>query len=205
MTKKELTEKCRAIASAYDFNEVINNQEHFEFLLNLFSCHTEWELKKGCGIKSIAIKKDMYGKKYFFLNRIDGSGTDISYVHCISARTPLMQIKMACRYAIRSIIQKYKEENVQYNVSTCPITGEILTRDNTHIDHYDLSFQQMFELWMQDKCIDDLYRKINRHEDKCLITLFTCTDTNSDFVEFHNKHCKLRAVTKTANLSILRS
>jgi hypothetical protein len=205
MTKKELTERCRAITRQYNINEKIDNAEHFAFLMNLFSRHSEWDMKRGCGIKSITVKKDFYGNKYFYLNRVDGTGTDISFVHCISERKPIAIIKQACRYAVRNEIEAYRRKNVQYGVTTCPITGDVLTQDNTHIDHYDLTFQQMFDRWIAGRSIDELFKKINKTDDNSLLTYFTCDLLISEFIEFHNKHCKLRAVTKTANLSILRS
>lgn len=204
MTKKELTERCRAITRQYNINEEIDNAEHFEFLMNLFSCHSEWDMKRGCGIKSITVKKDFYGNKYFYLNRVDGTGTDISFVHCISERKPIAIIKQACRYAIRNEIDLYRRKNVQYGVTTCPITGEVLTQDNTHIDHYDLTFQQMFDRWIIGKSIDELFKKINKTDDNSLLTYFTCDLLINEFIEFHNNHCKLRAVSRIANLSLLK-
>lgn len=204
MTKKQLTETCRSIARQYNFNEVIDCPEHFDFLIELFNSHSEWESKKGCGIKSISVKKDLYGNRYFYLNRFDGTGTDISFVHCITNQTPLQEIKKACRYAVRKEVEAYKRKAVEYNVSTCAITGVVLTKENTHIDHYDLTFKQMFDLWISDKSIEELYKKINKTSDNCLLTFFTCDKTIIDFMAFHNQHCKLRAVTKIANLSILK-
>ena len=204
MTKKELTERCRAITRQYNINEEIDNAEHFAFLMNLFSSHSEWDIKRGCGIKSITVKKDFYGNKYFYLNRVDGTGTDISFVHCISERKPIAIIKQACRYAIRNEIDSYKRKNVQYGVTTCPITGEVLTQDNTHIDHYDLTFQQMFDRWIAGRSIDELFKKINKTDDNSLLTYFTCDLLINEFIEFHNNHCKLRAVSRIANLSLLK-
>ena len=204
MTKKELTERCRAITRQYNINEEIDNAEHFAFLMNLFSSHSEWDIKRGCGIKSITVKKDFYGNKYFYLNRVDGTGTDISFVHCISERKPIAIIKQACRYAIRNEIDSYKRKNVQYGVTTCPITGEVLTQDNTHIDHYDLTFQQMFDRWIAGRSIDELFKKINKTDDNSLLTYFTCDLLINQFIEFHNNHCKLRAVSRIANLSLLK-
>jgi hypothetical protein len=204
MNKKQLTERCRLILRSHDYNEQITNQEFFAFLLDLFSCHSEWELKQGAGIQSITVKKDHYGNKYFYLNRIDGTGTDISFVHSITNRKPIQVIKNACRTAIKKEVERYRIDIVQYGISKCAVTGEVLTQQNTHIDHYDLTFDDMFKLWIADKSIDELVKLINKTEDNSLVTKFTCQKTTEEFIAFHNHNCKLRAVSRIANLSIIK-
>jgi hypothetical protein len=84
MNKKQQIEQCRKILYGYNVNETITKEEDIEYLLSIFENHTEWELKKGVGIQSISIMKNVYNK-CFQLNRIDGSSTDISFMHCISS------------------------------------------------------------------------------------------------------------------------
>lgn len=204
MNKTQKTQKCREILYKYRINEVITNDSEINFLMSLFENHTEWDLKQGEGINSISVINNYFNSRCFQLNRIDGSYTDISFTHCISNRSKLTDVKKACRTAIRDEIVKYRNENVKYFITRCPITDEILTPKNTHIDHYDLTFEQMFILWVVDKNIDNLISKINETEDNCFSTYFTDKKIIDDFVKFHNSNTKLRAVSKIANLSILK-
>lgn len=203
MNKKQKTEKCREILYKYDVNCIVSNEDDIKFLLSIFENHSEWESKQGVGISSISIAKNQFNK-CFQLNRIDGTFTDISFTHSITNRSKLAEIKKACRTAIRNHIVKFRDENVIFGISVCPITNEVLTKYNTHIDHYDLTFDLMFNLWVVQKDFDFLFSKINETKDNCVITCFTDASIIEDFINFHNNKSKLRAVSKNANLSILK-
>jgi len=203
MNKKQKTEKCREILYKYSVNENVSNDEDIQFLLSIFEGHSSWDSKQGIGIKSISVIKNQFNK-CFQLNRIDGTFTDISFIHSISNPSKVYKVKKACRTAIRKHIVKFRDENVVYGVSVCPITNEVLTKENTHIDHYDLTFDLMFNLWVIQHDFDFLLSKVNEPKDNCLVTCFTDGSIIEDFINFHNLKCKLRAVSKIANLSILK-
>lgn len=204
MNKKQKIEKCREILNLkYKVNQVISNPLDEEFLLSIFEGHNEWDIKKGVGIKSISIAKNIFNN-CFQVNRIDGSFTDISFMNSITNRSKVYEIKKACRNSIRDYIVKFRNENVVFGVSTCPFTREILTLQNTHIDHYDLAFDKMFNLWVLNYDIEFLYSKINETKDNSVITYFIDNQIINEFREFHHKNSKLRPVSKIANLSILK-
>ena len=62
----------------------------------------------------------------------------------------------------------------------------------------------MFNKWVVPHNIDNLFSKVNLTEDNSFTTHFTDKDLITDFVSFHNKNSKLRAVSKRANLSIVK-
>jgi hypothetical protein len=62
----------------------------------------------------------------------------------------------------------------------------------------------MFKLWIVNYNFDFIYSKINKTIDNNVITEFTDKSIIEDFIDFHNKNCKLRAVSKLANLSLLK-
>jgi hypothetical protein len=204
MNKKQKIEKCREILYKYRINCIIENDEDIQFLLSIFENHPEWASKQGVGIKSIStVFTQYYNNRCFQLNRIDGSFTDISFTKIISKPSDRSEVKKACRTAVKECVIKYRNENVIYGKSICPITGEILTKENTHIDHYDLTFDLMFENWIKKYDINFLLSKINETTDNSVITCFTDKSIIDDFISYHNENSKLRAVTKNANLSIL--
>jgi hypothetical protein len=202
MTKKEKTEKCREILYKYNIGQNLSDDD-FEFMISIFEGHSEWDIKMGCGVSSVSVMKTQFGK-CFQINRIDGTSTDISFTHSITNRSKDVKIKLACRSAIRDIVVKYKSDNVVFGETICPITGEVLVKENTHIDHYDLTFDAMFNLWIKKLDADYVYSMINETTDNNMVTYFTDDKLNSDFVEFHNQYCKLRAVSQKANLSVLK-
>jgi len=204
MTKKFKTEKCREILNKYSLNGTVSDENDILFLLSIFENHSEWEQKHGIGIQSISIIMSDFKNRCFQLNRIDGTFTDISFMNCINKKSRKADIIKACRNAIRSEILKYKDNFLVYGDSLCPITGEVLYKENTHIDHYDLTFNSMFNKWFEQYDEDFLVSKINQTLDNSFETCFTDLLIIEEFKNFHNKNSKLRAVSKSANLSILK-
>jgi hypothetical protein len=199
MNKTKLKEKCKAILSQ-DF--MIDSDK--EFLMNLFTMHPSFEQKKGDGIKDIKIKRTIYGNNCFYIERTDGSGTDISYLKCINGRpTKISEIKKACRTAIRSEVVKIKN-SVNYGIDTCQFTGEVLNENNTHIDHYNLKFNEVVNNWLKLKDVEFLASKLNNKKDNEVEVFFIDENIIADFLEYHNKNTHLRAVSKKANLTILK-
>lgn len=68
--KTELTKICRYIL--YNTNHIVD-KKHEKFLIdNVFSKHPNWIHKRGCGIKHIEVRNNMYGQKNFYIIRVDG-------------------------------------------------------------------------------------------------------------------------------------
>lgn len=205
MKKQEKLKKCKEILHKYSINSKITNFDDLEFLLSVFEGHDEWDLKKGCGIDYIQVEYTQYRNKCFYIYRTDGTKTDISFNHSINNRSDLANIKIACRNAIRKEIVLFREKNVSYGKTKCPFTNEILTIDNTHIDHYNLSFNDLFKEWLRNKDVGDLVKKLNQTNDNEVETYFIDEKIVLDFLVFHNKNTHLRAVSKKANLSFLNN
>lgn len=202
MNKKQKTEKCREILYKNKLNESVNDEDK-EFLISIFENHSEWGSKKGVGIKSISVINNSFNK-CFQINRIDGSFTDISFVHSISNQSKVYDVKKACRNAIQKEVQDFRDNNVQYGVTVCPFSKEILNKDNTHVDHYNLTFNEVYNLWIQNHDFDVIFSKINKTSDNSVLTFFTDKSIDADFLKFHNANSNLRAVSKNTNLSTLK-
>jgi hypothetical protein len=204
MNKKQKTDQCQQILYKYPLNAIVTDTDDIQFLLSIFENHSDWNKKNGNGISTIIVILTKYKNRCFQLNRIDSTSTDISYVESISNKSPLLNIKNACRNAIYPIIVEFRKENVRYGISKCPISGDILTKENTQIDHYDLSFDEMFNQWVKGESVDKLFSKINESEDNSFETFFTDSSIIENFKNFHNANSKLRAVSKFTNLSTLK-
>lgn len=203
MNKTELKNKCKEILHKYPVNVKIDKTD-FDFLINIFSNHTDWILKKGCGVKDIVTKNTLYGNKCFYLIRIDNTETDISYITSITPNKKLDDIKKACRNSVFEIISEFKSKNVIFGKTLCKLSNVVLTKENCHIDHYNLTFAEVLELWLKNKNIDELYNFVNKSKDNELETYFTDEKIKQDFINFHNNNTNLRAVTKEVNLSLVK-
>jgi Protein of unknown function (DUF3223) len=204
MNKKQKAAQCKQILNKYAINTIVTDTDDIQFLISIFENHSDWNKKNGNGVSSISVILSKYKNRCFQLNRIDSTITDISYFESISNKSPLLNIKNACRNAIYPIIVEFRKENISYGISKCPISGDILTKQNTHIDHYDLTFDEMFKQWLKDKNVDELFSKINESQDNSFETFFTDNSIIEDFRNFHNANSKLRAVSKFTNLSTLK-
>jgi hypothetical protein len=203
MKKVDISNKCKCILNNYDISTCVNNSDYI-FLISVFKMHEDWIFKNGDGIKSIEVALSFYSTRYFKINRVDGTSTDISYKKCLNKPTKLSKIKKACRTSIYPIVKTFREKNVIFGVSTCPITGEVLTSTNTHIDHYDLKFCEMFDIWINDKDIDYVYSKLSISIDNSFSGKIECKILELEFINFHNANCNLRAVSEYANTMILK-
>ena len=204
MTKKDKTKKCQEILYKYEAGQKVSDTNEFDFLISIFEGHTEWEEKKGIGIDYITTKITEYKNRCFEIHLIDGTYNDISYTHAIKNRSIRSQIKAACRTAIKHIISDFRKKNVVWGVTICPITKEILTPDNTHIDHYNLTFNDIYEKWIKNYDEKFLILLLNATDDNSEETKFTDNKIIEDFIQFHNNNTHLRVVSKKANLSTLK-
>lgn len=200
-SKNDKIKICRHIL--YNTKSVIDKKYESWIIKNVLSNHIDWDIKKGVGIDHLEVGSDGYGGKCFFIVRTDGSSTDISFMAALKPRTKKQDLMKACRTAVIPIKNKVRDEvELPY---TCPITGEIITdMKNIHIDHYNHTFETVFDMWIANKDIDELHKKINKQTpdvDNGTITYFVDETINEDFIEFHNKNTHLMAISKKANLS----
>tara|TARA_R110001606_G_C15086654_1_gene617937 strand:+ start:47 stop:658 length:612 start_codon:yes stop_codon:yes gene_type:complete len=200
MNKKEKKEKCKQILHSC---KKISKEDEI-FLINIFKNHKEWGLKKGVGIKYIYVDKAKHKKSYnqkcFYIVRLDGTITDISYVKSIQHPSKFTEISKACRYAVNAEIENYRR-NIKFGVSRCAITKKLLEYDKTHIDHYDLDFKDLVKKWLISKDEESVFQLINKTRDLEFETYFTLKSLSECFLKFHNKNTHLRAITSHANLT----
>jgi hypothetical protein len=201
MTKKYQKDQCKEILNKYALNHTIIEER--EFLVNVFKNHPNWLEKRGKGGRRIFIGQDNYKHRCFFIERIDNTVVDISYLTAIAGnnKSDLERIKIACRTAILPEILDYRNKNVIFGVTKCAISDEILTKENINIDHYDLKFSEMFDLWIKKYISKELVKNIQVQDQT---SRFTNDIILNDFISFHNLNCKLRAVTKHVNQIVLR-
>ncbi len=202
-TAKELEDYCKKVLN--DIDGVVPEYVESFLVGDILMNHPHWEQKIEDGYDHIEVRKGLYGKKCFYIVRSDGTSTDISYRKAIySYPTEREEIMKACRTVISPIIEMMRNQ-IQLPF-TCPVTGEVITdKSNVHIDHYDLTFKELFDLWMKDKDVDKVYQTIGEsRKDGCVEVHFNDALLAMDFYQFHNEHTHLRAVSANANETILK-
>ena len=106
-TKKDITEAYRKIL--YSGDSIVENQEDSNFLMTVFRWHPEWGKKcAGQKITKILIGKDNWNKPCFYLQRADGTKTDISIMKCLNHPTHYSDVVAACRTAVEPVMTEFK-------------------------------------------------------------------------------------------------
>lgn len=174
-----------------------------EFLLNqIFNNHPTWELKKGVGIEEVFIKPNIYKQNAFYLKRIDGTITDISYLRCLYPTTKKYEVILACRNAIKSEINLFVNTKIVFGITKCEICKKILEKGLTHIDHNNPTFKEIFNNWISNKDINYLASKLNdSKKDLEEENYFIDSTIIEDFKSYHNLVCNLRPLCRKCNLS----
>lgn len=204
-TKKALADRCREILYRYKPGELLNEADS-GFIVDLLRRHPNAEEKFGDGILSIAVQETEYGNQGFWLNRVDGSGTDFSFLHCITPRSPLDDFKKACRNEVHEQIQEFKCAAFHGEACLlCPVVGEILTIGTCHVDHEaPATFEALVQAFVAAVQIDPLKVEILGYEDGEVEKRFADRDLAARWNSYHQENAKLRIVSKRANLSTLR-
>ena len=195
--KTQLKKKCRELL----YKNVLTLDDK-KFLASIFINHPDWKSKRGVGVKDISRMKTIYNTTGFQIIRKDGSTTDISYNECISPSSSLSKIKRACRTACKTEIIKFRK-NIKWGIDVCPFSNKILYKENTDIDHYNMTFNELFNEWIKNKDTKYLESKLAKSEDNIFEDYFIDDELNNDFLDFHNKNTNLRAVDKNINRSLL--
>lgn len=202
-TKEALRKRCQAILNHYAVTADVS-EEHCRFLASLIErYHPEAELKLGNGVKRIWVGTNEYGGRGFYLERLDGSTTDFSFMKCISHPSVWNDFQSACRNAVADDKQAYKDARFAHaRTVACELTGELLTRDTAHVDHIPpRTFQNLLKVFLKRSGID--YRTVGI--EPTLDGKEGCWLTDQGFAkrwrEFHSVNARLRLISRTANLS----
>ena len=79
----------REILGRYAVGDRVNDADTLD-LAALLERHTEYTEKVGCGVDHFEVMMTEHGTPCFRIVRKDGTGTDVSYIHCIKARAPTL-------------------------------------------------------------------------------------------------------------------
>ena len=179
------------------------------FVWQALRLHPEYEVKVGCGLKTIWIKPAVgYPKsRGFFVERQDGTFANFSLSDCINPLSVERLVAKAMRKAIWYQIIEFRDSVFDKTDSViCPFTGKTLTRHDCHIDHAPpYTFEVIKQKFLSENKLtpDDVKLRStvgdgNRGSDfadEALLHLWT---------RFHRQHATLRVVSQSANLTIVK-
>lgn len=197
-----LVERVRRIFTQAKLGIALVGQDRL-FALHLLTRHPEFEEKYGCGVADIEVREnETWGKREFWIRRVDGTETDFSSRRCIAPGHPLRDFKMAVRQEILAQILEAKRK--AFGTLTeiqCPVTGAKIGWKNCHVDHAaPVTFEYLTRTFFQspEKVV------VVGFGDGATTKTFADRDLADDWKAFHAETARLRVVSTTANLSVLR-
>lgn len=206
-----MRERCQALLKNTP-GTFFSGDDH-NFLMQVFAGHPDFKDRtKGQQIKfQVRLNVTLgYPSKGFWIVRQDGTASDISYIKALQSdkRKPEAiqrdDVLKALRAAIAPDIAAFRK-TIHLDVDTCPITGELLTSGNCHIDHYDKPFVVLADAFIRQFGLDYLASKLNPSDDGQTATFFTDPFLIQTFRDYHNANTHLRAVSVIANTKILKN
>lgn len=195
-TKKALKEHIRAIVAAYP--------NHTPLPANVgafLDALPDPVQKRGVGIAHWLIVPTSYNNRCLWITRTDGSQTDISWQKCVDNEVnPFKDLCAAARIAVAEQVKAFKVKAFAEGPLVCPLSGEALTLESSHVDHFEPTFVKMVELFFGDKlpaltATRDGATEANRIADPKL---------EARWQQYHALVAQLRVVSKQTNLSTLR-
>jgi len=199
-TKKAARERAREILNGYSIGETLLPKD-LAFMLLLFERHPEFDLKRGCGIASVQIESN-WNSRGFWITRVDGSRTDISYRACLSPPTHEQNVRNAMRTEIRDQIWDFRKEHLKPE-ARCSVTDEPLTSNNVHVDH-KYPFEDLLRDFLAAWGLSADQITIRPTFDKETDTLLADRALAAAWQKYHGERAELRLVTRYANLHLLR-
>ena len=206
LTDKSVQEFAKIILYKDSINSVLS-EDDFNFMYCYFKeIHHEWEQKLGVGIKCIHRVADKLTGKYraFEIERVDGSFTDISYI-VSNIKTPKLinDFKKALRNVVNQQILEFKTSFFQFPITKfCEISGDVITFSNCHVDHFNPSFNDLVNLFIEENKINDLSNVLEPSKDNQTMCFIKDSEIANKFYEYHLINANLRVLSVKANLSI---
>lgn len=205
-TKKALQERVREVLWFYRDGDVVDMFDT-PFLISLFMRYPNAEQKIGCGISHIMVRRNLVYRQTqgFWIMRVDGSETDISYLECLTETPHHKRFERACRVAIEPSIMGFKQLAFALSAGliACPLTGDILTLTDSHADHIaPKTFKKLLADFVKIHGIDISGVSVNgRGVDGAIQDTLDSTELEKQWIAYHDANADLRIVSRLGNLS----
>lgn len=207
-TKSNLVDYIRTIVAKYEDEQTLDTDDT-RFVLALIDNHPQAAIKIGNGIDSIIVRRNpIYTQtRGFYLNRVDATGTDVSWTECLTPTPHHKKVIRALRVLIEEQTFAFKQKFFDDEVDpTCELTGQSITFLDSHVDHVPpLTFDSLVEQFcnefgfdlntipLRDDLADNKY--VDLLDDDLLALRWQ---------DYHHQRAVLRVVSRFGNLSIAK-
>lgn len=178
-------------------------------LAALLTRHPEHAAKVGDGIDHFEVIATLHGSHCFRIVRVDGTGTDFSFMTCIAERAPTQaqQVSRALRHAIRFDLYAARDKFFAEHIGAdglvpCAVTRERICKDDGHMDHRPpMTFEVIVATFLagQKLSADDV--PITQGQDNQVVPEVTDKALIVVFQTYHTSVAKLDFVKVKVNLA----
>lgn len=190
-------------------NKTIEGEGH-DLLLAVLERHPEAPQKIGVGVERFYKAPTEMGTSCFWIERIDGSKTDFSYITAVKAKGKSLyqEFAEACRNTVRGDLIKTKEvffskHSDEDGKVECEVSGERIAIYESHLDHKKpLTFQVLVNTFISANNITITKEMLSSPQDEQFETEFLDQNIKDGFKRYHHKVAQLRVINPKANLSL---
>jgi hypothetical protein len=201
-SKKALLDKCKVILNSSSMMGPLQVDDATFIVSLIETYHPEASLKVGVGISKVSIQPDGYGGRCFWLERVDGSKTDVSVYKCVNHPSYEKSVKEAFRNAIAQDVLAFKARRLT-EVSCCEYSGKPF--DEIHVDHKPpKTFEFILNEFMKTKGLTWEQVAIDPTYDGKVGSWLSDTQLWEEWRSYHNSTAELRLVNKRANLGDIK-
>lgn len=198
----------KSMLNRYRPNERVSDEDCLD-LTALLERHTEYPAKVGCGVSHFEVMMTEHGTPCFRIIRMDGGGTDFSYLHCIAQRAPSrkQEVSQAFRRAVRFDLYRARDAFFAAHVSadgqvSCAVTGERIARDAGHMDHRPpMTFEVIVTTFLASRGMSLTDVPLTMGHDNQVSPEVTDEVLGEAFRSYHTAVAQLDFVKKTVNLA----
>lgn len=200
-TQKQLKEYVQKILYAYELKQPLS-PEDFQFMRSLLNHHPDAYEKIGDGIERMWIQENVVNRgksRGFWFQRIDGSIDNFSYKVCIETPPSVIShFLMACREAVDSYVNAYREEAFQ-GVETlqCPISNDSITLKESYVAHSPLHFKELAEAFRKNEDLALSEQLFQVHGDGHFTMSFADEALRHKWIKYHYENATLEIRSKS--------
>ena len=198
----------KTMLNSYRLRQRVSDEDGLH-LAALLERHTEYSMKVGCGVSHFEVVMTEHGTRCFRIVRVDGTGTDFSYLHCISQRAPSrkQEVSQAFRRAVKFDLYKardafFKAHTGDDGLVACAATGKRIRHDQAHMDHRPpMTFEVIVTTFLAGKgmSLDDV--PLTSGRDDQVSPEVTDEQLREEFQTYHIAVARLDFVQDTINLA----
>lgn len=204
----DATDFFKAMLNRYRPGQRVSDEDGLD-VAALLERHPEYSTKVGCGVRHFEVVMTEHGTQCFRILRVDGTGTEFSYLNCISQRAPSrkQEVSQAFRRAVR--FDLYKARDAFFVAHTgadglvaCAVTGERIKRDQAHMDHRPpMTFEVIVTTFLgaRGMSLDDV--PLTSGQDDQVSPEVTDEQLREAFRAYHAAVARLDFVQDTINLA----